>query len=473
MSIEVLIVQIDGEEGVRRWVESGPFPKPTEWAAAALDLAQRAKDQRDFRAEIFLCLKADYLFDQFKYDACRALSEAARHYGWGAKVYVAVDETIDLKPEQFDNIPHLVTWLSELHDGANRATDIVLANFDRMSGLQPYHIRDLRRARDESASRYDMLPDLIIPDQWHCWAASNEYQPWLDDLSAIDARNLFIVIKDGSNVRKAVRQAKQKIEGQRGGQFVLACLGRGELSRTMVEFGRTQRIPILNFRGLLELRYFLLRLNRLCQGQAEALAQTIEAVIVERKVFLGSTNRPRLLITSAFHPGQYQTNCLDAVRDVGIILRDAPGHAECYVQPYFRAADLTDLLKRTPELTAWLHLGHGGESGLRDIDGNPIKLEEWFARLQHAEARLPLIFLSVCQSASVARKFAKAGVGVAIGFENEVLPEICRRLAVSVISAALNNSGNRRAILQAYNEVFQRAPEVATIFKAKAFYSVL
>jgi len=104
--------------------------------------------------------------------------------------------------------------------------------------------------------------------------------------------------------------------------------------------------------------------------------------------------------------------------------------------------------------------------------GKSRLIHEWLARLQHADMRLPLVFLSVCESAPVARKFVEAGVGVAVGFEKEVLPEMCRTLAVPVISAALNSAGNRRAILEAYNEVFKRDPAGATLFKPKAFYSV-
>jgi hypothetical protein len=474
MSIEVLIVQTEAEDDVPRWIESAPTPRQREWEQAALGLVQRATDQRDFRAEIFLCLKADYLVDQFEYMFCRSLCEKARDYGWGAKVYIAVDERVDLKPEQFGIIPHLDTWLRELHKSEQRASDIVLANFDRMSNLQPYHIKDLRRARDESATRYDMLPGLIIPDRWYCWAASSEYKRWLDDVSKNEAHNLIIVIKDGQFVTKAVRLAEQKIAEHKTGRFVVGCLARGDLSPIVADFGRRNRIPILKFRGLLELRYFLLRLNHLCQSRADVLALTVEAVNVERQIFqVASRNRPRLLITSAFHPSQHETNCLDAVKDVGIVSRSAPSQTECYIHPYFRADDLTTLLKRMPELTAWLHLGHGDESGLRDTYGNFIKLEDWFARLQHSGAGLPLMFLSVCKSAAVARKFAESGVGVAIGFEEEVLPEMCRALAAPVLSAALETGGSRRAILQAYNEVFNVAPETANIYKPKAYYSVL
>lgn len=473
MSIEVLIAQTEAENGVHQWIESASNPLNRKWEQTTLALARQAIEQRDFHAEVFLCLKADYLVSQFDYESCRELCMTARKYCWGARVYVAADDRVDLQPVSAKNRVLLATFLRQLHDGEQRATDVLLSNFDRMDQLQSYHLKDLRRARDDSATRYDMLPGLIIPSRWHCWAASSEYKDWLEDISEDDARNIIIVIKDNQSVGKAIRRAKEKITDHTG-RFVLGCLTRGELSQTIVKFSSQYRIPVLSFRGLLELRYYLLRLNQLCESRAQALPDTMEAVNVLRQVFFVEDKyRPRLLVTSAFHPSDNEANCVDAARDVGILSRCVPPYTECCIQPYFRAHDLTNLLKRMAELTAWLHLGHGDESGLKDIDGNPIKLENWFARLQHSGTRLPLMFLSVCRSAQVARRFAEAGVGVAIGFEENVLPEVCRMLASPVVSAALSNGGSRRAILQAYNEVFNSAPDTAKLFKPKAFYSVL
>jgi hypothetical protein len=476
MSIEVLIAQTGGEEGVRTWGESPPAPKLAEWHKATLWLARRARDLRDFRAEVFLCLKAGHLVHDFDYEFCRELCNAARRYCWNAKLYVAVDEAIDFNREQLDNIPHLVTWLGGLHKGRGRPTDVLLANFDRMAALQTYHLTDLRRARDVSALRYEMMPGLIVPDQWHCWAASKEYQPWLADVSANDAQNLMIVIKDSPSVRTAVNQARAKVMGHPGGRFVIGCLAKGKVSRGVAGLAQELNLPVMRFRGLLELRYFLWRLNRLCQwqGRSEALSHSVEAVRVGKPVFYSADGRrPRLLITCAFDPDRHERNCLDAVADVGAIARAAPSHAECYIHPYFRAADLPGLFRQMPELTAWLHLGHGDGMGLRDIAGDLIKLDDWFASLRHTTARLPLLVLSVCESARVARQFAEAGVGVAIGFENEVLPEMCRALAEAVVPSALNHGGSREAILRAYNEAFRNNREVAAISKPRAFYSVL
>lgn len=476
MSIDVLIAQTEGTDGILRWVEQRPAPNFAKWREASLWLARGAREQRDFRADVFMCLKAEYLVDGIEYEFCRELCEAARRYCWGAKLYIAVAEAIDLSRERLDNLPNLVVWLGEVHEGPQRPTDILLAKFNHMAPLETYHIKDLRRARDESVRRYEMLPGLLVPDQWHCWAASREYRPWLEDVSANDARNLIIVIKDGKYVRAAVDRAREKIEVRGGERCVIGCLGGKELSAGVVELAQEHNVSTLRFRGLLELRYFLRRLNRLCQaeGRAQALSRSVEAVPVSRPVFhFGSDRRPQLLITSAFHPADYEANCLDAVTDVGIVSRAVPAEAECYVHPYFRAADLPTLLKRMPDLTAWVHLGHGDASGLKDIAGDTIRLDEWFASLRHSAARLPLLVLSVCESAAVARRFAESGVGVAVGFEKKVLPEVCRPLAEAVIPAALIHGGHRGAILRAYDEAIKIHAESAAASGPRAFYSVL
>jgi hypothetical protein len=478
----VLIAQSEGEDGVRTWVENRPASNLAKWKEASLWLARGARDQRDFRADVYLCLKTDYLVSDFEYEFCRALAEAARRYCWGAKLYVAVDQTVDLTREQRD-LPHLVAWFDQMQEGRQRPTDILLVNVDRMARLDPDDVMELRRmhdelrqARDESARRYEAVPGLLVPDQWHCWTASREYRTWLEDVSANDARNLIIVLRDGRYVKAAVDQARAKIRDQAGGRCVIGRLGTGKLSAGVIKLAQEYNVPVISFRGLLELRYFLMRLNRLCQqpGRTEALSRTVEAVSVTRPVFhVGSDRRPRLLITSAFHPAEHEANSLDAVTDVGLVSRAAPAEAECHVHPYFRAADLPALLKRMPELTAWLHLGHGGASGLKDIAGDTIGLDEWFASLQHSAARLPLLVLSVCESAAVARRFAESGVGVAIGFEKKVLPEVCRPLSEAVVHAALSHGGCSGAILRAYDEVIKLHAENAAVSKPRAFYSVL
>src|ERR1044072_2146689 len=141
MAIDVIIAQ--GEEVIRRWVENPPTVKYYEWQEASRSLARRAKEQRDFRSDVFLCLKGDnYLGYDFDYEFCRALAEAAGRYCWGAKLYVAVDDGLDLNKDQLDNIPHLVTWLDELHEGRRRPTDILLARFASMPPLYFYHGAD-------------------------------------------------------------------------------------------------------------------------------------------------------------------------------------------------------------------------------------------------------------------------------------------------------------------------------------------
>lgn len=51
----------------------------------------------------------------------------------------------------------------------------------------------------------------------------------------------------------------------------------------------------------------------------------------------------------------------------------------------------------------------------------------------------------------MARRFAQAGVGVAIGFEQPVPGDACRLLTAKIINVALRSGGERKAILQAFH----------------------
>jgi len=468
-SIEVVVLQAGSEIVIARWHEAGPGVTGDEWKKLAVELAQRASTHHHFRAEIFLCLHGDYLVGRFDYALCHLLSGFARKYGWGAKLYISADERIDLHLDQFHNLPSLVVWLDIVSRTEDRPTDFALANFDRDQPTDDFIGAYLRRAGDESTRRFDSIPNLIAPHKWYCWAASNAYADWIKDLTEPDALNIIAVIRDD---RKAtMTRLEEEMAAVPGRRFVVAYLGKKDVTPRVVELCEKLRLPLLRFRGLLELRYFLLRLNRLSPSKTEALSQTVEAVPMQNRVFQPGVNqRPRLLITSGFNPAGI-INCLDAAEDAAYISRRAPGQAECVIYPAVRQADLPMVVRQIPELIAWVLLAHGDEFGVRDVSGSRIDLEDCFARLVSYRVRLPLVFISACRSTNEARKFAQAGVGVAIGFENDVLPELCRSLAVPVVNAAINSHGNQKIILQVYNDAC-RELEAIRVFNPKAFYSV-
>jgi len=86
-----------------------------------------------------------------------------------------------------------------------------------------------------------------------------------------------------------------------------------------------------------------------------------------------------------------------------------------------------------------VHFGHGqGEQGLQEaLSGLFEPPERWLACFAAYGRSLALAFFSSCQSAPVARRFASAGAGVAIGFEQEVPPAACQILATIVVGTAL------------------------------------
>jgi hypothetical protein len=125
-------------------------------------------------------------------------------------------------------------------------------------------------------------------------------------------------------------------------------------------------------------------------------------------------------------------------------------------------------------LAAWWFIGHGRNShGLQDVDGQILSPDAWLAKIPRRGARLPLAFFSACRSAETACAFARAGAGVAIGFDSDTLPAPCRLLAITVVEAALNSNGNPEQIMSAFAVGCRQlqARGLAHV-KPRAFYAV-
>jgi hypothetical protein len=145
--------------------------------------------------------------------------------------------------------------------------------------------------------------------------------------------------------------------------------------------------------------------------------------------------------------------CLDAAKEIGGILSHLPFYVRVKVLHCITAEELPNFLEGHP-FTAWIHLGHGDERGLRE---NPAtqsaSSQRWLDCFNDYERGLQLVIFSACESADLARSFAESGLTqVAIGFENQVLTQATRTLSGKVMPAALQSGNRQKAILQAFLE---------------------
>jgi hypothetical protein len=76
--------------------------------------------------------------------------------------------------------------------------------------------------------------------------------------------------------------------------------------------------------------------------------------------------------------------------------------------------------------------------------------EKWLQCFRGRRLALPLALFLTCYSADVARIFAQAGAGVAIGFEGRVDSDKCRILADQILQSVLAKGWGQRAILEGF-----------------------
>lgn len=437
--------------------------------------------------EIFLCLREGHLAERYNRELLESLLRIARDYSWGGDIYLAADESIGFFPQRIVNRAGLSAWLDLAIKGG--VADLIEVGFDRNSD-DPIDERNLRDGADLSSDWRKVLWKMMAGGRWKCYfpgdvtnlfhllgrfAASAEERKEagemitvLDKVATSDQLGL---------VKIACRKYPQARQ-------VIALCDEPDLRRSsgltarklreLEKYCRENGLDLIRFRGPFELLYFLLRLDKQEKLPVweDSLGQRIGKVVgvplADKPLFnqtrnAGSQSKPEgrsaALITSCFdEPG----HCYQASRDAGLMRSILPAAAIYRVRPNLESRVLPDLLRAIFEdpldsasaLIAWLYLGHGHkEDGLQSgAVWERETAEQWLQRFDGYQRSLSVVFFAACRSDAVARRFAEAGVGLAIGFEDDVQPEACQLLAEKVLSAALHYDGERGIILAAYEQ---------------------
>ena len=488
MSVEVIVLLEGSDEVVLvngdRWHEfSLARIDHLRWANLATEIARRAAAREPFRVDLYLHFKGDHLAGRYDYDFVEKLLELAREHAWGGRVFVVLDQGILRHPDDVrDNLPLIAHWLETVHRGS--VADIVLTNFSRGNPAPPPP-GDLKKAGLNCRKQFNNLPRLVAPGIWRCWPVPRsalERLSFDDDLMpggrGADRNFLIVVDRKGAITADEKNEIKKFIRKNGGGRFALAVVGiaASKLPTDLLTLATELSLRVIEFRGWLDLRFFLARLNRLCISHVPLLPETIQAVTVETGQPFGSSKKPLpgLLITSGFNHQADSALCRETARDVGKLLHVVCQRAEYLIHPSLRAGELSALFAATKELTAWWFIGHGKRAhGLQDVDGRMMSPSEWLEKIPRCGKKLPLAFFSACRSAETAQAFARAGVGVAIGFDSDTLPSPCRLLAIMVIEAALNSRGEPDEIMSAFAAGCRRLQVRGLAHvKPRAFYAV-
>lgn len=245
--------------------------------------------------------------------------------------------------------------------------------------------------------------------------------------------------------------------------------------------------------GLIELRAFVLVLNRHVPFNRGLLpehgALSEDAMPVAPRVrarFLSSRRSPTVLVTSAFRPHTRLSR--ESADDVGYVVRAIPRQVVFHIDPAVTPLRLAAAIQRCAAARAlagappgesdgphvWIHGGHGSEDGELLSGRVAVDTEAWLDCFGEGQVRLALAIFLSCHSSEVARTFAEAGAGVAVGFDNNVWTLGCRQFAGRLLRKALEGRLNRDTILGAFRQAaleFRGTQGEHTAVQPRAFFA--
>lgn len=448
------------------------------WKDLALKINRRALRGSHAPVEIFLYLR-DGLHDSiYNYGILEETVAAARDHAWGGRLYVvweSVPATM-FEPtfgEGSDQILLARSFCAFLREGVTDLLEITRRDKPGEGVTFEDEKRILRGCAVASERRRDALRAAVSEDGWgyvlrsEAWLLEDLLKELLTEgcLPASGSNHVAIFDAVPRFGPKELLDKFRRVNRTNAG--IVAATPEG-YSRDL-DYQCTIGAPpleLVTFNGIFEIVYALLQLNKARRhdgaagGFAGNVPVDIEAVeLSASRFFPASGSRPssRLLITSAFHPGEERDQSIAAAREVGEMLRALPFHLDIEVHPCITCESLPDLLE-SGEFAAWIHLSHGEDSkGLYEPQSEEYASpERWLACFTSYRNSLRLALFSSCESAVVARLFAESGVGVAIGFKKEVLVEATRLLVSTVVRAAMQLGGDEESILAAFRDACER-----------------
>lgn len=491
MLVELVTMRPGDEEPIAQWQLQLTTSDVQQTYAERWDTLSRKIVEEQDRAqyvqpEVFLCLREPAIGSNYR--RLQELFDTAHAYIRGAPLYLAISSTIGQAGTLVEEERTLNLWFEMVE---RNVTDLIQLPLPHYQQRKPVQVDKLSQKADESRDRQAFIEQMLHQEVRAKWEDGQPLWPWRqislpiptenDPLWSVysaayerqDFNRIFLIGPDGQSQTLLEDELKKVKAGYSHKikllprQVVIPWLE--ELAPEFKQFCVAQGLAIAPlFSGPCEIRFFLQRLNEHAAERtlAEDAVRRVERRR-ENEVFDPYELRrsPSLLLTSAFHQddeGHFST----VRKEISEIVRLAwQGSATPITHNAVDVERLRYVLSsaNTPRhLTIWLHLGHGERGGsLREYSQEFREAAEWLACFSGLPEKrsLALAFFSACHSVEIAQRFAEAGAGVAIGFENKVDPATCQQISVPVTHAAWKTNGDQIAILDA----FRRAVAVPTL----------
>lgn len=449
MTVRVVILQQGSPHILREWREELGLPREDCWQEGSCCWPEGMMNGRPEPMEVFLCLERETLADGYDTVHLREVIQHVHDAMWEAELRVVVDQRLLLEGQkQFRESRE--NWFRMLLE--NGVVDIVELPIDPTDNTR------FAEAAARSRKRARVLGTHGAGGSCKCLVyktpdPTSEVEAFLApylvrSTSDLDDESCLLILRNqcDDDGLEFVRSVLEKLPR---GRIVVGVVDEVEEPPLELQLlCKKWSCELVRFSGLFELQYFLRSLN--VAGRSRGCARLgVEAVQVVPE-YLFSDRPPQLLVTHSFTHTDVG-GCHAAARDTRRLRQVLPDRTKIEVHPAVQCVTLPGVLERLRPLLAWVHIGHGrGKEGLQQAGGVFKTAEEWLKCFASYQSSLALAVFSTCQSEVVARRFAEAGVGVAIGFVDDVPKGVCGLLTQIVVAAALRSNGERDEILRAF-----------------------
>lgn len=404
------------------------------------------------RPKVFLRLDEESLAQGYENDFLAHLIDEVGPHMWGAEIYVLLHREMELIstiiPEEIPRPSPQEMFDLFLEKGVS---DVL---------HWPERAKNLGEAVTRSARR---MARISIPDpgrRWRCFVHQPPnlgpqqevfLHPFLiRSISKLNDENCLVVLQENRDPDQYMKFLEYLSSFRFPGLVMIGVIDRlGHLPPEVLEFCSRKNYELIGFHGLVELYYFLLRLNRGSETSPELLDVAF-SIRVKQPTF--KSHRPKLLVTHSYSRSA-EEDCLAAARDTWELIKELHGVAEIIIYPAVHVIQLADVMDNLQDVFAWVHIGHGREDGLRQSSDELYKSAKYWLSAFGGYGRrssLSLAVFSSCKSAPVAELFAAAGTGVAIGFRTGIAQDKCSPLTKRVVRAALEWAGSKDRILNEF-----------------------
>ncbi len=464
-----VIVQPEGdfEPLISWWIGSDPEVQKRQWEDLCLKFVEEARARSDRRGEdsttplfnVFLLFDEEEFPDGLQLSALEDLLDQARKRIWGARLFFVVPP-LKISRDLYPIMESLGDWMTALL--RQGVTDLVQVPHSYAAENQEPLLKALRNAAIKAQKRQQFLYAMADHREWRCAFLTAQYEGRALVSELLEPLVIGAPSERGhSNMLLVVTDEILSVEGLNAYTYTDDPMHRNCLVATVNRvpsdalsgFCKEQRLaPPLDFRGELELWYFLLQLNQLRQWFPPSVhgASSIHAVHAQPESILQPVRQfPSLLFTSAFSSDdEEKPQWLAAAGEVGRLLRVLPHALEQQVELVIQPERLVQALKSNPQPNVWIHMGHDSASSGLQIPGMDVTQERWVECFKQCDLRL-VLFLT-CDSHEIAKVFAQSGAGVAIGFEGKVESDKGWHLAAAVLKAIFTLGTSRQVILEAF-----------------------